>query len=156
MNMETSVKNIQTLTHEIGRPVVFMEVCGTHTVSAFRTGLRSLLPDAVTLLSGPGCPVCVTPTGYLDTAIAITKKQRTIIATFGDMLRVPGTESSLEREKALGADIRMVYSPTDALKVDQGRCWQTQHHQDEGNNSSKCRPVPISCSPTGSRIRLCP
>ncbi|TFH16176.1 MAG: hydrogenase formation protein HypD [Lentisphaerales bacterium] len=117
MNMETSVKNIQTLTHEIGRPVVFMEVCGTHTVSAFRTGLRSLLPDAVTLLSGPGCPVCVTPTGYLDTAIAITKKQRTIIATFGDMLRVPGTESSLEREKALGADIRMVYSPTDALKM---------------------------------------
>ena len=117
MTLETSLRTILELTARIHRPLTFMEVCGTHTVSAFRSGLRSLLPDTVRLLAGPGCPVCVTPAGYLDKAVAIAKEPETVITTFGDMLRVPGTESSLERMRAQGGDIRMVYSPMDALKM---------------------------------------
>lgn len=117
MDIGVTTNNIHSISEAIGRPMVFMEVCGTHTVSAFRTGLRSMLPPHVSLLSGPGCPVCVTPTGYLDQAIAIARQPGTVVTTFGDMLRVPGTESALERERAMGADIRMVYSPMDALKM---------------------------------------
>ncbi|MHC4873882.1 MAG: hydrogenase formation protein HypD [Planctomycetota bacterium] len=117
MNIEPVIDNIKSMSEEAGRPLVFMEVCGTHTVSAFRTGLRSLLPDNVNLLSGPGCPVCVTPVGYIDHAIEISRQPNSVIVTFGDMLRVPGSKSSLEREKATGADVRMVYSPMDALNM---------------------------------------
>ncbi len=119
MNIAETVRNVRSAAESLSRPLVFMEVCGTHTVSAFRTGLRSLLPDNVSLLSGPGCPVCVTPTGYLDQAIAIGRQPGTVIATFGDMLRVPGTESALEKERARGTDVRIVYSPMDALKMAQ-------------------------------------
>lgn len=115
--LKETIDRIEELSGQMGRPVKFMEVCGTHTVSAFRSGLRSLLPESVGLLSGPGCPVCVTPTGYLDKAIALGGKPDVIITTFGDMMRVPGSESSLEREKAMGADIRIIYSPMDALGV---------------------------------------
>lgn len=101
----------------IGRPVKLMEVCGTHTMAAFRSGLRGLLPPEVALLSGPGCPVCVTPTEYLDRAIAIAQQSDVILATFGDMLRVPGTVSSLEKARAQGARIQIVYSPLDALQL---------------------------------------
>jgi len=100
-----------------GRPVTLMEVCGTHTVSIFRSGLKSLLPPNVRLLSGPGCPVCVTPQETIDRIIAYARKPETIIATFGDMLGVPGSSSSLRREKARGADIRLVYSPLEILKL---------------------------------------
>ncbi len=86
-------------------------------MTAFRSGLRSLLPPKVALLSGPGCPVCVTPDEFVDRAIAIARRPDVIIATFGDLLRVPGTESSLERERARGADIRVVYSALDALAL---------------------------------------
>ncbi len=99
------------------RPVRLMEVCGTHTVAIFRAGIRQLLPAAVELVSGPGCPVCVTPNEYLDTAIAYCRRPDTIITTFGDMLRVPGSESSLMAEKACGADIRIVYSALDSLVI---------------------------------------
>ncbi|NOZ20137.1 MAG: hydrogenase formation protein HypD [Planctomycetes bacterium] len=99
--------------------VSLMEVCGTHTTSIFRHGIRSLLPEKILLISGPGCPVCVTPMGYLDTAIEIARRDDVIIATFGDMIRVPGSESTLEKERAAGANIRVVYSPTDALKLAQ-------------------------------------
>jgi len=92
-----------------------MEVCGTHTVTAFRSGLRSLLPATITLQSGPGCPVCVTPTSFIDRAIALTRQSNVTIATFGDLVRVPGTESSLERERAQGARVTVVYSALDAL-----------------------------------------
>ena len=95
----------------------FMEVCGTHTMSIFRFGLRQILPGDIELLSGPGCPVCVTPSNYLDKAIAIAGEKNVIITTFGDMLRVPGSRSTLEIEKAQGSDIRTVYSTTDALKI---------------------------------------
>jgi len=94
----------------------FMEVCGTHTVSAFRSGLRSMLPEGLELRSGPGCPVCVTPNSYLDRAIALGRKGM-VLATFGDMLRVPGSSSSLLEERARGAKVHVVYSPLDALKL---------------------------------------
>ena len=101
----------------VGRTVRLMEVCGTHTTAIFRAGLGALLPPNVKLLSGPGCPVCVTPPGFLDAAIALARRPGITIATFGDMIRVPGSESSLEQERATGADVRVVYSPTDALRM---------------------------------------
>ncbi len=94
-----------------------MEVCGTHTMSIARFGLRKLLPPNIELISGPGCPVCVTPNRYLDHAIAIGRLPEVILTTFGDMIRVPGSSSSLEQEKAAGRDIRVVYSTTDALHI---------------------------------------
>ena len=99
------------------RPVCFMEVCGTHTVSIFRSGIRSLLPDTISLLSGPGCPVCVTAQGEINAFIELARQPDTIITTFGDLVRVPGSGSSLQREKAEGADVRIVYSTFDAIDV---------------------------------------
>lgn len=116
MTAAEQVRTIGELAARIGRPVKLMEVCGTHTMAAFRSGLRSLLPAGVTLLSGPGCPVCVTSTGYVDRAVAIAAQPDTVVATFGDMIRVPGTESSLERARAGGAHVRVVYSALDALE----------------------------------------
>src|SRR5512134_29153 len=102
------------------RPARIMEVCGTHTVAIARGGLRALLSGAVTMVSGPGCPVCVTPDGYIDAAIALGKERGALLASFGDMLRVPGTSSSLEREKGEGLDVRVVYSPLDAVALAAG------------------------------------
>lgn len=112
-------KMLQSLRVRVrGRPVMrFMEVCGTHTVSIFRSGLRTALPREIALLSGPGCPVCVTAQKDIDKAIEIAAKPDTILVTFGDMLKVPGTRSSLQAERAKGADVRIVYSPADALAV---------------------------------------
>lgn len=98
-------------------PIRLMEVCGTHTMAIHQHGIRSLLPGKVRLVSGPGCPVCVTPIGYLDHAIALSRQTNTIITTFGDMMRVPGSSSSLLEEKARGRDIRIVYSPLDAVTL---------------------------------------
>jgi len=100
-----------------GRPVNLMEVCGTHTVSIFRHGIRSLLPPNVNMLSGPGCPVCVTANADLDKAIVLAREPGVILATFGDMLKVPGSYSSLREAKAEGANVRVVYSPLDALEL---------------------------------------
>ena len=108
------IRKIQTVS---SRPVHLMEVCGTHTVSIFRYGLRSLLPESMKLISGPGCPVCVTPNRDIDLAIALTRQKDAILVTFGDMMRVPGSTSNLQREKAEGRDIRIVYSPLDALTI---------------------------------------
>jgi hydrogenase expression/formation protein HypD len=115
--MRTLVQVIEELAARVGRDVRFMEVCGTHTMVAFRTGLRQLLPPNVRLISGPGCPVCVTDTNYIDAAIELSRRANVIVATFGDLLRVPGSESSLERERAAGAVVHIVYSPTDALAL---------------------------------------
>jgi hydrogenase expression/formation protein HypD len=101
----------------IGRPVRLMEVCGTHTVAIFRHGIRNLLPEGVILLSGPGCPVCVTSVRDVNSAITIAKLDDVILATFGDMMRVPGSSWSLFDAKARGGDIRIVYSPLDALDI---------------------------------------
>lgn len=99
------------------RPINLMEVCGTHTVSFFRYGIREMLPKHIRLLSGPGCPVCVTPNQDIDLAIALSRRDDVLLATFGDMMRVPGSTSSLQREKAEGGDIRMVYSPLEVLRL---------------------------------------
>jgi len=99
------------------KPVKFMEVCGSHTMAIARYGIRRLLPENVKLISGPGCPVCVTPNSYLDKAIALGRQEDVILTTFGDMLRVPGSSSSLEKERAAGSDIRIVYSTMDALAI---------------------------------------
>jgi hydrogenase expression/formation protein HypD len=93
-----------------------MEVCGTHTVSFFRSGVRSLLPENFRLISGPGCPVCVTSQGYIDTACDVALKDNVKICTYGDMLRVPGRKGSLEELRGDGADVTVVYSARDALK----------------------------------------
>ncbi len=98
-------------------PATLMEVCGTHTMSAARFGLKSLLPPQVKLISGPGCPVCVTAQKDLDAFLALGSKPDTILVSFGDMLRVPGTYTSLERQRAQGADVRVVYSPLDAVEL---------------------------------------
>ncbi|MCR5833449.1 MAG: hydrogenase formation protein HypD [Selenomonadaceae bacterium] len=95
----------------------FMEVCGTHTVSIFRSGIRQILPPNIELVSGPGCPVCVTDDDYIDKAIAYSKKENFIVATFGDMLKVPGSRSSLAAASAEGGNVRIVYSPMDCLKL---------------------------------------
>jgi len=109
---------IRNLTADIPhRHFTFMEVCGTHTNSFFRFGLGELLPDRVELLSGPGCPVCVTPNATLDYAIEYSSQPDVIITTFGDMLKVPGSRSSLLKERANGAQVRVVYSPTDAVRL---------------------------------------
>ena len=111
------VSEIEQLADQTGRKLRFMEVCGTHTVAIFRAGIRQLLPENVELVSGPGCPVCVTPDDYMDKAIAYAQQPDIIITTFGDMLKVPGSRSSLSEAKTNGADIRIVYSPMDSLQV---------------------------------------
>ena len=94
-----------------------MEVCGTHTVAIFRSGIRQVLPENVELVSGPGCPVCVTNDDYIDKAVEYSRRKDFIVATFGDMLKVPGSRSSLSEAVAEGADVRVVYSPLDSLKL---------------------------------------
>ncbi len=99
------------------KPARLMEVCGTHTVAIFRHGIREVLPSNIKLISGPGCPVCVTPNKHIDEAIELCRRAGVIVTTFGDMMKVPGSRSSLAAEKAAGADIRVVYSTMDALQV---------------------------------------
>ncbi len=94
-----------------------MEVCGTHTVAISRFGIRRALPENLTLLSGPGCPVCVTPNEEIDWAIALSQRKDVLLATFGDMMKVPGSFSSLAKEKANGSEARVCYSTLDALEL---------------------------------------
>lgn len=115
--VQNMAANICRMAAHLTTPVNFMEVCGTHTMSIYQYGIRSLLPENVRLVSGPGCPVCVTPISYVDTALACTADPDIIIATFGDMLRVPGSRSSLMEQRAGGADIRIVYSSLDAVAL---------------------------------------
>jgi hydrogenase expression/formation protein HypD len=98
-------------------PATFMEVCGTHTMAIARYGLRQLLPAGVRLISGPGCPVCVTPQAIIDQFIALGRRPDVILACFGDMIRVPGSVASLEHEQAAGADLRIVASALEALAL---------------------------------------
>jgi len=111
----------QSLVHQLEtantRPIRLMEVCGTHTMAIFRHGIRALLPNTIALLSGPGCPVCVTAQGEVDAFVALARHPDVTVTTFGDLMRVPGSGSSLQRESAEGADVRMVYSPMDAVTL---------------------------------------
>lgn len=117
-NPEQAQKIIQKIKEEVKQPLKFMEVCGTHTISVFRSGLRDLLLDTpVKLISGPGCPVCVTSQIEIDYAIELSKQPEIIFATFGDMLKVPGTNSSLSAERAQGAQIKIIYSPMSLIEI---------------------------------------
>lgn len=110
-------KLIETIKNISKRDVRLMEVCGTHTVSIFRSGIRSILPRTISLLSGPGCPVCVTDQREIDAFIELARIDDVIVTTFGDLMRVPGTKSSLLEQRAEGRDIRIVYSTFDALEI---------------------------------------
>jgi hydrogenase expression/formation protein HypD len=101
----------------VTRPWTLMEICGGQTHSIMRFGLDQLLPDSLTLVHGPGCPVCVTPVELVDQAIHLASRDDVILCTFGDMVRVPGSETDLMQVKAGGGDVRMVYSPLDAVRI---------------------------------------
>lgn len=114
----TTCRTLSEHIHKISsKPVTLMEVCGTHTVSIFKNGIRALLPSHVNLLSGPGCPVCVTPTGDIDAICSIADQKDTILASFGDLMRVPGSNGSLKDKRAGGSDVRVVHSVMDALAL---------------------------------------
>jgi hydrogenase expression/formation protein HypD len=100
-----------------GRHYRFMEVCGGHTHAIYRFGLKDVLPENIELIHGPGCPVCVLPMGRIDDGLSLCKDSNVIFTAFGDMMRVPGTQGSPLEHKARGADVRIVYSPSDALKL---------------------------------------
>ena len=108
-----SQKLMDAACETLGRKINIMEVCGTHTVSIFRSGIRPTLPDKLKLLSGPGCPVCVTDQGYIDVALQLAERDDCIIATYGDMIRVPGKNGSLETMH--NANVKVVLSSEDAL-----------------------------------------
>ena len=108
---------LEQLVLQCERGFTVMEVCGTHTHAIAAAGLRRLLPEGLRIISGPGCPVCVTPIDYMDQAVALARLPGTIVCSFGDLLRVPASETSLERVRAEGADVRVVYSARDALQV---------------------------------------
>ena len=114
---ELAKRLIERIHRHSTRPIRLMEFCGGHTVSIFKHGIRQLLPETIEMLSGPGCPVCVTANTDLDKAIALARLPDVIIASFGDMVRVPGSQSSLQQAKAEGSDIRVVYSAQDALHI---------------------------------------
>jgi hydrogenase expression/formation protein HypD len=108
---------VATMTMPKERPLYIMEVCGGHTHSIFRYGLEGMLPKEIELIHGPGCPVCVLPMGRVDDCVSIAENSNVIFTTFGDAMRVPGSKKSLLQAKAEGADVRMVYSPMDALAL---------------------------------------
>ena len=108
---------LERIRRQAARPLTFMEVCGTHTMAVGRHGLRGLLPSGLTLLSGPGCPVCVTPAADIERAVRLSLRPRVAVATFGDMLRVPALSASLEEAAAKGGRVVMVYSPFEALEL---------------------------------------
>lgn len=114
---ELAKKLVAMIEQTATEPMKIMEVCGTHTVAIAKNGLRDVMPENVKLLSGPGCPVCVTANPDIDIAIEMAKQPEVILTTFGDMMKVPGSYSSLSREKGDGHDIRVVYSPLDALQL---------------------------------------
>lgn len=114
---ELAGKLIAAIRSESHKPARLMEVCGTHTVAIFRHGIRELLPPSIELISGPGCPVCVTATEDIDQAVKLAQIPGVMVTSFGDLLRVPGSTSSLLLERASGADVRIVYSTFDALKL---------------------------------------
>jgi hydrogenase expression/formation protein HypD len=122
-NREAALAIAKEIAHYTGdRKIRIMEICGGHTISIFKYGLRELLPKSIRLISGPGCPVCVTPNTMIDHALALCQQtdargNKLIVTSFGDMIRVPGSRTSLGREKAQGGDVRICYSPLDALAI---------------------------------------
>jgi hydrogenase expression/formation protein HypD len=116
-NEEDVRRFLQAVSRTVTRPWRLMEICGGQTHTFVKSGLDRMLPEEITLIHGPGCPVCVTPMEMIDRAIAIARREEVILASFGDMLRVPGSETDLLAAKAAGADVRIVYSPLDAVEL---------------------------------------
>jgi len=116
-NSELALMLVEKIKRSAHGPVRLMEFCGSHTAAILKYGLRQLLPSEVEMLSGPGCPVCVTSQGDIDRAVALAQTHGIIMCTFGDMLKVPGTYSSLQQARAEGCDVRTVYSTLDALEI---------------------------------------
>ena len=114
-DFQTARRQIDQACTTVGRPIQIMEVCGTHTVSLFRHGIRSLLPGTLKLLSGPGCPVCVTDQGLIDVVIELAQRDDCLIATYGDMIRVPGANGSLETQHH--GNVKIVFSSDHALEL---------------------------------------
>jgi len=112
------VKELSDIIHKLSKKEIsIMEVCGSHTMAIHRFGIRDLLPSNINLISGPGCPVCVTAIDFIDKAVELAKMEDVIITTFGDLIKVPGSYSTLEKEKAAGADVRIVYSILEAIDL---------------------------------------
>jgi hydrogenase expression/formation protein HypD len=115
------IRELGALVARLGRtkehPLKIMEVCGGHTHAIFRFGIEEMIPPGIELVHGPGCPVCVLPTGCIDDAVALAETAGVILTTFGDVMRVPGSKKSLLEARAGGADVRVVYAPTDALQL---------------------------------------
>ncbi|MGI5951576.1 MAG: hydrogenase formation protein HypD, partial [Brooklawnia sp.] len=111
------IKRIEQLAGRLERPISLMEICGGHTHTIYRYGIENLLPEVIELVHGPGCPVCVIPMGRVDDGLWLAEQPDVIMTTFGDMMRVPGSKSSMMQARARGADVRFVYSPLDALQV---------------------------------------
>lgn len=114
-SMNNAKEIISSYKRTDGKKLRIMEVCGTHTHEIFRLGIRKLLPEGVELISGPGCPVCVTPVGFIDEAVMLALDKGATVCTFGDLIRVPGTELSLAGARSKGARLKTVYSPLDAV-----------------------------------------
>lgn len=118
--MEETIKKAREIIEQYDGPKLrIMEVCGTHTHEIFRLGIRKILPDSIELISGPGCPVCVTPVDFIDEAIYLALERGVTVCTFGDLIRVPGTKMSLAGARAEGADVKIVYTPLDAVTIAQ-------------------------------------
>ncbi len=117
MKSKKLVKALKNLAKEIEKPLNIMEVCGTHTVSIFRSGIKSVLPRNLNLISGPGCPVCVTSISDIDRTIFLARQKNVILLTYGDLFKVPGSKENLEAVKADGKDVRIIYSSLDAIKI---------------------------------------
>ena len=116
--VDRALAALREIVRETG-PIRLMEICGTHTMAIAKSGLRSLLPEGLSLISGPGCPVCVTPAGAIDGILRLSEQHGVLLASYGDLLRVPGSErgDSLLRRRALGASIHTVYSPMEAISL---------------------------------------
>jgi hydrogenase expression/formation protein HypD len=117
---EPLLQEIEKTAAEISRTVRIMEVCGTHTVAIRGSGIHSLLPENVLMISGPGCPVCVTPTSYIDNALQLLETSDTTVASFGDMLKVPGSDGRNLAGYMGGGRVRIVYSPAELLSIAEG------------------------------------
>ena len=116
-DIHSARKLLEQIRKNTTKEIRIMEVCGTHTRSIYKYGIDKLLPENIKIISGPGCPVCVTSQSYIDSAIELSKRENIIITTFGDMIKVPGMMSSLQEEKAKGSNIIVVYSPLESLEI---------------------------------------
>ena len=116
-NPELAKQYLEEIKRTVTQPWTIMEICGGQTHSLVKNGIINLLPDEIAMVHGPGCPVCVTPLGIIDEAIYLAEKEGVVLCSFGDMLRVPGSEKSLLEAKAAGADVRILYSPLEAINV---------------------------------------